>query len=276
MQHSRLSCRAIFLTALGFALILTPVPAQNSGDLDVGVRTQLDRQKKIWEGTHLHRLENAPEHGKIYAIIMIQPTKSKEKLVRPVNAAVIRDELVRQLEAHDYHHVQPNQKPEILISVIYGRSWLPNPYYPDKIDVDNMGPQDEPFVGDPSDPNAIGPAGIVVDNPNLAARISLPSVKYKVTKATYEKLFILIRAFKYPPPADPKQKPEVLWVTTMLVDDPDHRDLNVIAKQMLDAGAPYFDREIKDEEVDVMTKLPEGHVKVGAPEVVGPAKSSGK
>jgi hypothetical protein len=98
-----------------------------------------------------------------------------------------------------------------------------------------------------------------------------PGFEAKATKASYEKLFILVRAWKYPPPPDPKQKPEVLWVTTMLVDDPDHRDLNVIAKQMLEAGAPYFDREIKGEEVDVYKPLPEGHVKVGTPEVVEPA-----
>jgi hypothetical protein len=263
--------------ALGASLMpIAALAQQGSNDLAVGVRTQLDRQRKIWDGTHLHRLENAPEHGKVYAILMIQPTKSKVKLMKPVNAAAIRDELVRQLEAHDYHHVQPNQKPDILISVIYGRSWLPNPYYTDKIDVDNMGPEDEPFLADPSNPATVGPTGVVVDNPNLAARISLPSVKYKVTKATFEKLFILVRAFKYPPPADPKKKPEVLWVTTMFVDDPDHLDLNVVCKQMLEAGAPYFDREIKDEEVEIWKPLPEGHVKVGAPEVVAPAKSSGK
>ena len=41
-----------------------------------------------------------------------------------------------------------------------------------------------------------------------------------------------------------------------------------IAAEMLAAGAPYFDREIKEEEVDVYKPLPEGHVNVGTPQVV--------
>lgn len=246
--------------------------------LNVGVRTQLDRQKRIWDGVHSRKLE-LKEHGKIYAILMIQPTNSERKLVKPVNAAVIKEELMRQLDAQGYHHVAPNQKPEILVSVIYGRSRLPNPYFSDKIDVDTMGPENEAEVRDyaimPDDPQHAwaAPKGYVINNPNLAARLSIPSVSHKASKASYEKLFILVRAFKYPPPPDPKQKPEVLWVTTMFVDDPEHRDLNLIAKQMLEAGAPYFDREIKDEEVEIMKPLPDGHVNVGAPEVVEKTKS---
>jgi hypothetical protein len=45
---------------------------------------------------------------------------------------------------------------------------------------------------------------------------------------------------------------------------------------MLEAGAPFFDKEIKDYEATIWKPLPEGHVKVGAPEVVEPAKSPGK
>jgi hypothetical protein len=62
-------------------------------------------------------------------------------------------------------------------------------------------------------------------------------------------------------------------MTTIYVDDPDHRDLNVIAEKMLATGAPYFDRHIdREKEVVINTALPEGHVKVGAPEVVPPSK----
>jgi hypothetical protein len=38
---------------------------------------------------------------------------------------------------------------------------------------------------------------------------------------------------------------------------------------MLEAGSPYFDQEIKTEEVDVYKPLPDGHVNVGTAEVVG-------
>ncbi len=256
------------------AVALVPLPAQEfDNQLNVGVRTQLDRQKRIWNGVHSHKPE-AIEHGKLYAILMIQPTLSMRKLVKPVSAVAIKEELMRQLATQGYRHVEPGQKPEILVSVIYGRSNLPNPYLTNTINVDNMGPEYESvardYESDKSMPSQ--PKGVVISDPNLAARLSIPSVSHKATKAGFEKLFILVRAFKYPPPPDPTKKPEVLWVTTMFVDDPDHRDLNAIVKQMLEAGAPYFDREIKDEEVEILKTLPEGHVKVGTPEVVEPQK----
>jgi len=44
--------------------------------------------------------------------------------------------------------------------------------------------------------------------------------------------------------------------------------LNAVAAKMLEAGAPYFDKEVLDPEVEVHKPLPEGRVNVGAP-VVG-------
>jgi hypothetical protein len=38
---------------------------------------------------------------------------------------------------------------------------------------------------------------------------------------------------------------------------------------MLAAGAPYFDKETKEEEAEISSPLPEGHVNVGTPEVIG-------
>jgi len=252
------------IVAISLLLSLAARAQQYAPELDVGVRTQLDRNKKLPNGNKAHTLQDAPEHGKIYAILMVQPTNSVRKLIEPVNAAAIQSELVRQLEAHGYHHVQPNQKPEIILTVIYGRSWLPNPYFVSTTDVDNMGPELQ------QDPSSDAILSVEISDPAIAARLMQTGIESKATKASYEKLFILVRAFKYPPPVDPKQKPEVLWVTTMYVDDPDHRDLNTTYKLMLEAGAPYFDKEINTEEVDVIKPLPEGHVKVGTPEVVEP------
>lgn len=251
--------------ALTIALLLAVIArAQSASELDVGVRTQLDRNKKLPDGRRAHELHAAVEHGKIYGFLLMQPVNSREPLVKPVDKQIILRELTRQLEAHGYHHVALNQKPEILLTVIYGRSWLPNPYYIENIDVDNMGPEEIPFAQEIQDKNT----GVAMDNPQMLARLMEAGGRSKATKAAYEKLFIIVRAWRYP--AHPKDKPEVLWVTTMLVDDPDHRDLNVLAASMLEAGAPYFDREIKGEEVDVYKPLPEGHVKLGTPEVVEP------
>ena len=88
----------------------------------------------------------------------------------------------------------------------------------------------------------------------------------KLQKAQFEKLFIRISAWAYP--TDPKAKPKLLWHTTVLVDDPDHRDLNCVASEMLANAGHYFDQEIKQEEVDIYKPVPEGRVYVGKPEVV--------
>ena len=249
----------------GATVAVTPLPAQQSGsELDVGVRTQVDRNKILPNGGRAHlSLKDAPVHGKIYELMLVQPVESKFKLVKPVNANAIAAELYRQLAAHGYQRAEPNQRPEILLTVVYGRSWLPNPYLTRGVDVDNMGPEEEPIN-----------QNTLLEDPVVVAHLRETGVESQATKASYEKLFILVKAWKNP--SDAKEKPQALWVATMLVDDPDHRDLNVIYKQMLEAGAPYFDQEIKGEEVDIMKPLPTGHVTVGAPEVVEPAKSSGK
>jgi hypothetical protein len=67
-----------------------------------------------------------------------------------------------------------------------------------------------------------------------------------------------------------------MWTTLMNVDDPDHRDLNGIYKEMFAAGAPYFDRAVEEAEVDVYKPLPEGNVKVGTPTEVGLTQPPGK
>ena len=247
----------------GGTVVLTPVRAQEDGSqLDVGVRTQVDRNKILPNGARAHLPPDAQAHRKIYDLVLVQPVQSKLKLVKPVNANALAAELFRQLDAHGYHRVEPNQKPEIVLTVIYGRSWLPNPYLTRGVDVDNMGPEQEPIN-----------ETALLEDPVVVAHLRENGVESQASKASFEKLFIMVRAWKNP--SDPKEKPLALWVATMLVDDPDHRDLNLISKQMFEAGAPYFDKEIKGEEVDIMKPLPEGHVKVGPPEVVAP-KSPGK
>ncbi len=264
----------MLLVAAGLGVLASTVRAQVN-QLDIGVRTQLDRQKKVWDGIHVRKLENAPEHGKIYGILLIQPVNSKQKMVKPVDAHIIERELITQLESHGYHQVAPKQKPDILLTVIFGRSYLPNPYYSHKTDVDNMGPEEEfdsggftqrKMMPGSSPWDASVPPSPGIDDPAIRARLMENGVEAKAHKAGFEKLFILVRAWKYPSGA--KEKPQALWVATMYVDDADHQDLNMIAKQMLEAGAPYFDQEIKGEEVDVFKPLPDGHVNVGTPAVV--------
>ena len=243
----------------------------DSSELNIGVRTQLDRNKVLKSGQRAGAVKPAAEHGKLYGILNIQGVDSGRKLVKPLDTAVIKQELIRQLDAHGYHRAGRTQRPEILLTVVCGRSWLPNPYYTDNIDVDNMGPQEAVWQNDfqmvdAESPHSSGPDGTTIDNPKVANRLLGTGASEKATRSNLEKLFILVRAWNYP--TDPKEKPHVLWVATMFVDDPDHHDLNAIAAQMLETGAPFFDREIPEVGVEVLKKPPEGRVNVGTPEVV--------
>jgi len=250
------------------AALTTSALAQSGDQLVVGVRSQLDRQKntqngKLWDGTHLREVPSAPEHSKVYGLLAFQRVSEVNgKLVRPVDEAALKAELIRQLDAHGFQHAGPQRRPDILLTVVYGRSWLPNPYYVKNIDVDMMGPKlpDNPFSAKDDEGN------VAVDDPKIAARLMEPGAEEKASRSMLEKLFIMVRAWKNP--TNPKEKPTILWVATMFVDDPNHEDLNVIAKRMLEAGAPFFDKEIPDVGVEIVKPLPEGHVKVGTPEVI--------
>jgi len=98
-----------------------------------------------------------------------------------------------------------------------------------------------------------------------------PGWEAKLQKASFEKLYLRVTAWAYP--TEHNAKPRMLWKAVMVVDDPDHRDLNQVAAKMLEAGAPYFDKQPKDKEVDVYKPLLDTHVNVGHPEVLEmPAK----
>jgi hypothetical protein len=106
---------------------------------------------------------------------------------------------------------------------------------------------------------------------------SFVGLEAKAAAQDVEKLMIQVRAWKYPPPADPKKKAQLVWMTTMYTGDPDHIDLNLVMPKLLAAGAPHFNQHLdRENPVIINTALPDGHVNVGPPEVVDPAKPSGK
>jgi hypothetical protein len=45
-----------------------------------------------------------------------------------------------------------------------------------------------------------------------------------------------------------------------VADDPAHLDLNLVTREMLAAGAGYFDRQIDQEEVQINSETLEGRV----------------
>ena len=255
---SRFSQRYSVLTLRGLVaagcLALMASAAHAQQELEVGVRAVvLDAPAK--------KGDPAPQHGKVYAIIAVDQISSDQKMVRPVSRNEMANLVGQELNSNGYHQVVKGQKPDILITVNYGRAWLVNPY---------MGSAQNreagSFFGTPSpDGGTMATqtiAGLGEENMKQLGH----GVEQKVQKAQYEKLAIKIIAWEYP--KDPKAKARQLWYTIMNVDDPDHRDLNAIAAKMLEAGSPYFDKQMKEDEVDVIKPLPEGHVNVGAPEVV--------
>ena len=206
----------------------------------------------------------AAEHLRIYGILAVQPIESAEALVKPVDAQRLMDLVRRGLDMHGFLPVEKGQRPEILITVQYGRGWLPNPYMGNTQTADANSSSIAGIFHGP-DPSAV--RTILGSTEQLMDEV-VPGHEAKLQKATFEKLFVLVEAWPYP--TDPKVKPKILWRTTMITDDPDHRDLNVIAARMIAAGAPYFGKEIREGEIDVSNPVAEGHVKVGTPKVVEP------
>lgn len=260
MPRSR---RVLALLCLAFALPLAaPLCAQeNTGDIEIIVRTQVDsRTKSRAANPSRDSLATARQHGRNYVLLLVEQPKSIYRLVKPISPEAIADEVSRQLDAQGFHRVAKGGKPDIVVTVRYGRGMLPNPYYTEDADIDDIGLDPGNWI----DPHS--PPTIAITSPRLARRLGEPGVRDKATKAMYERLFITVRAWKYP--ESPQEKPKALWIASMSIDDPDHRDLNTFYKAMLAVGAPYFDRELDDEGVSILKPLRNGRVELGDPVVV--------
>lgn len=250
---NRLSKISLCASALIVAAVWL-VPARGQNDwIDIGVRTSVPDKTTLWSHDK-HKIPGEGGHGRTFGILSVAPIPSENKLNKPVDAQALLNQLLHELDVNGFKQVVKGQKPDILLTVSYGRAELSNPYIRDTgevmFQVDGM--RTQTITGAFSQQ--------LIDE-------KTPGYEAKLQKANFEKLFIRVTAWEYPP--TPTSKAKMLWKTVIVADDPDHRDLNVIAQRMLAAGAPFFDKEIKDKEVDIYQKLPEGHVQVGTPEVVG-------
>lgn len=240
------------LAAAGLAMLARAAQAEYDG-LDISVRSEVV-DKPFGKSNPKDR----PVHGKVYAIFSVNMIHSQDKLVKPVDATRLAGLVVQELDQHGYVRMLKGQKPDVLISVLYGRGWLRNPY------LAGAGPETS---GGASSVEGVGQSSVTITGiPSQLFKEKGTGFEARLQKAQYEKLCIRVTAWQYP--TDPKAKPKQLWNTTMIVDDPDHRDLNAVAAEMLSAGAHYFDKEIKEEEIDVTAPMGEGKVNVGTPEVV--------
>lgn len=232
-------------------------------ELRVGVRASVD-----YEGVKkpsAEQLRQAKEHQRVYAIVQLRkvdPIHKTEQLVKPVNQLALANELRKTLAANGYvEATNTGPKPEIALFVDYGRGWLNNVY-----------------LG-----NASQMAGITGSNTYLPTfSVSFqqlldqrtPGYEEKLQRAENEKLVIVVTAFKYP--ESPKEKPHRLWKTTMHVDDPEHRDLNVMMKEMFAAGGAFFGQLSNGKEAEIWKPLPDGNIIIGETKVLDDAKSEPK
>ena len=247
--------RSVLAAAL---LVSLTVRAQQDG-MDIGVRSGIDRAEQRKRQRDRIYEKDLAKHANVFLLASVLPHPSIGPLMGEIDAVAIAKELSRLLENQGFHAVEPGQPPEIVITVDYGRGWLPNPYSDDDT---GMGR------------NNLSNSEVFHPWPLHEVFFSLAG-EMKRQEADEEKLIIQVRAWKYPPPRNPKKEPLLLWMTTMSCDDPDHRRLDDIYKKMLAAGAPHFDQAIdREHEIVISDRVPEGHVKLGTPEVVKDSNSN--
>ncbi len=244
------------------AVCLIPLRAQTSSPptpaekpmMDIGVRSGIDLDENAKRKKDPAYALDVSRHQNIYFLAAVTPHPSIGALVREVDAIAMAKELDRQLQAHGFVPVKPDQDPQIVITAEYGRGWLPNPYADDSTGADH---------------NNLTNRDPVMPPWHLKEIFFSIGDEMKRQRADEEMLIIQVKAWKYP--IDPKtKKPLLLWMTSIHVDDPDHRDLNEIYQKMLAAGAPHFDKPIDhDHPLVIDSRIPEGQVKVGTPTVVG-------
>jgi len=236
--------------AIGLGLAAPAVPAAEMPTdagvpLSIDIRTSVDQR---WRG---FRKGGAVAHGKRYLLASVKDAAGAVPLVRPVNEGELLRLVRGELGKHGFQEITAAQKPEIVLTVNYGRGFLRNPHLEDAM-VDETNSENTTIV--------------TITSLAQLMRQREANFEEKVQKAQFEKLFITVTAWKYPEARG--EKPYFFWRTVMAVDNPDGRDLNLALPAMLAAGAGYFDREIKDPEVTINSTLPTGTVKLGPLDVI--------
>jgi hypothetical protein len=238
------------LVSTGLVLLLVPGRAMESASpalaaVEIGVRSAVDQR---WNGVH----KGGPiEHGKVYLIASLKLAPSAEKLVQPVDEAGLLAQFRQVLNSRGFREGVADEAPDIVLTLLYGRGHLRNPYLAN-IDGDISSGSLAPTAGE-----SLLAASV---NPRLYEKRQWGHYEHKLMVAQREKLFIRVTAWKFP--GDRQEKPAELWKTTMVVDEPDARDLNELYPKMLATGAHFFDRHLKEEEVTI-DPAKTGRVKLG-------------
>jgi len=239
------------LSIVALSLALAPLTYATTSDedlpLDIQVRSNIDRPFKGWGR------EEAKDHGKVYLLASVTETLLARQLVMPLDENLLIKHLRAELAKRGYREYTPREPPELVLTVLYGRGFLKNPYLKDALYNEMMDPP---------------VSTILAGNPKQLMRQKEYGFEEKLQTANFEKLFIQVNAWAHPdtqpaPPKGKKKKPKRLWQTTMITDDPMHRDLNQFVDKLLSAGSKFFDQEMEDDEAFVRTDLPEGFIEYG-------------
>ena len=238
--------RVITLTA-AFLPSLHAVSSDEELPLDIQVRSEIDRPFKGW------RKEAVKEHGKIYFLASVTDSQSLPPLVLPLDEKILISHLHKELAKRDFREATADERPEIILTILYGRGYIKNPYLSDAMVNENFDPPVATILG---------------AMPKQLLRQKEYGFEEKLQTANFEKLFVQVNAWAHPddlpePKRGKKKKPKLLWKTTMVTDDPKNRDLNQFVDKLLAAGSAFFDREMEDEEAFIRTDLPEGYVDYG-------------
>ncbi|MDB6095032.1 MAG: hypothetical protein JWM32_2594 [Verrucomicrobia bacterium] len=229
-------------------------------EVDIRVRSGIDDAEKKKRDREAAYGQDLNQHARVFLLGSVKEVIGQVKLPHAVDARDIARELKRVLLAQGFREVATGGKPEFVVTAEYGVGNLPNPFRDELVDKQN---DTIKVVSNLSDSTVIG------FNDYDAFRLD-----EKRTLADQQQLIIQVRAWKYPPPADPKAKPMMLWMTTMHVVDSPELDLNLLYPKLLASGAPFFDRHIERErEVVVETSVPVGTVTLGNPIVVEEGKA---
>lgn len=240
---NKLKCCIAALAVCLFSFSATPVlTAANPLKTETGrpalrveIRSSVD---DLWNG--MSKKDPEP-HGRVYYLLSLGSNEPEEPLKRPVDEKALAAQLHQALNAQGFRQMKSDEKPDILLTVLYGRGYLKNPFMPNGVDEISSG---VPIVN-------------ITSAEDVFARQQI-GYEAKLQNAQEEKLFIAVRALKYP--ETKAEKPKRLWQTQMIMDGPDRHDLNEVAKDMFLIGAQHFDRVLPKEGILVSTDDPKGRV----------------
>lgn len=244
MEHLRASLLASLLFTATVASV-AEAPTDEGVPLNIDIRAAVDQG---WKGM---RKRGPVTHGKAYALVSVKETKTEEPLLKPLDEHELLRLLRAELGANGYREIAPGEKPDVVLTVTYGRGFLHNPHVERGTIMDELGPE-VPAVS--------------ITSAGQALKQREPGFEAKMQRAQAEKLSITVSAWKLP--AARGEKPHLYWRTSMVTDNPAGRDLNLAMPALLKAGAKYFDRETKEGEVTINTTMPTGTVKLGPLHVI--------